>query len=385
MSAELLSRVAAGRGAILSSRGLRGYDQVSVKDLTENLRDMTRHAETCRGHGSSEILKDLPTEDLGHAPAWIDAGAVYEDLVEFVQARGPLDYVICVDPWAAQLRSRAAEIAGNAQWILISDLADRRRDKKEYFEQLGEWFKSLSYSAVLSRKDCDVAQAEPLAAAPVESAVHARKPGAWEWRRFSAPQPACPLVLLVRYSGSLVHLKVFLDSLLRLEGRPDSLQVVLLTGSSGEDPRPYLRWISLAHPTLRLSTVTISRDWRSDLSPILGASPEATVGMIGDHVILPPQLLRLLKDGGRSVALGVPLPLEASAHILTGNLDALPNYETLMRSVSADARPECARFFGPGVLTAGGADPVEQLVQRTRQQADQRVPPLTFLETADLP
>ena len=388
MSAELLSRVAAGRGAILSRRGLRGYDQVSIEDLTENLRDMTRHAESCGGQGSSEIFGDLPIDDLGHAPAWIDAGALYEDLVEVAQSSGPLNYVICVDPWSAQLRSRAAEIAGDAQWILLSDLDERKRDPhKDYFEQLGEWLNALSYSAVLPRRDCQVEKAEHVASAPVESAVHARKPGAWEWRRLSAAQPAWTFVLLVRYSGSLAHLKVFLDSLLRLDGRPDSLQVVLLVGAAGEDPRPYLRWISLAHPKLRVAIIEISSDWRSGLRPILAAVPEAMVGMIGDHAILPPKLLRLLKDGGQSVALGVLLPMEASAHILTGNLDAIPNYETLLHSVPEDApkRTECARFFDLGLLTAGGGDPVEQLLERTREEADRRLPSLTFLETADLP
>lgn len=387
MSSQMLSKAAAGRGAILSRRGLRGYEQVSVENLVENLRDMTRHTGNCRGQQSFEIFGDFPTGDLGHAPAWIDAGAVYEDLVQVVQSRGPLDYVICVDPWAAQLRSRAAEIAGNAQWILISDLeGGKETSKKDYFGQLKEWFSSLSYAATLSLKDLDVSQSDSAAAAPVKFAIHARKPGAWEWRRLCTAEPACPLVLLVRYSGSLAHLKLFLDSLLRLQGRPDSLQVVLLTGAGGEDPQPYLRWIFLAHPRLRLSTVETSRDWQSDLRPILAGAPQAVVGMIGDHAILPPTLLEHLKEGGRSTAQGAPLPVQTSAHVLTGNLDAVANYETLLRSVPADVpeRAECARFFAPGVLTANRADPVEQLLQLTRKEADRSLPPLTFLETTDL-
>jgi len=86
------------------------------------------------------------SRDVGHAPRWIDAGGVYEDLIE---DRGSADFIFCLDPWAAQLLSRAKESAPEAKWVLVSD--PHPNEYLEYWKSLDRWLSSLPWSMVIPR------------------------------------------------------------------------------------------------------------------------------------------------------------------------------------------------------------------------------------------
>jgi len=388
---NLLAQAAEGRGILLSRREFRAFEKMSVAQLRDSLRDLGRHSDRCRGKGSAEIFGAEGSADLGDAPAWIDAGAVYEELLEFMKLNGPPDYVICVDPWAAQLRSRVGELASSAKWILVSDLAQRARaGKKEYWEELGAWFETLAYSAILPKESWDpvLAPAEHPVPRPGDDRIFAEKLGAWRWRRLVPVETSTALLFLVRYSGSLSHLRVLLDSLLRQEGPRETSQCVILAGAEGEDPQSYLRWVALAHPRLRLTLLRTSADWKPELGRLLEKAPTATLVMIGDHAILPTGFARLVQAGTQAKVLGIPMSLEATGHIVTGNLDPHPNYETLIRSFSAEQKPrtECARIIPPEALKGAGGDLVGRLLQLSEEAGRQQSgPPISLLEMADLP
>jgi hypothetical protein len=370
---------------------LRGFEGVNVSELREQLRNVGLHGDHCHGKGSLEVFGGQVPAHLGDAPAWIDAGAVYEEFVEFTESNGPLDYVFCLDPWAAQLRSRAGETASSAKWILVSDLDLRQREGgKEYREQLKEWFDTLSFTAIAPREswDLDVVHPDKPSVVQRQGRLYAQKPGAWQWHRITSFQPSASIVFLVRYSGSLGHLRIILDSLVRQEGAKGDLQCIILAGSEGEDPRIYLRWIALAYRDLRITLLSTSANWQSELNRLLGESPEAALVMVGDHTILPTGFARQVGDGVQATVLGVPMSLEASAHVLTGNLDPFANYDTLIRSFATEhiSGVECARIIHSETWSSAEGDPAARLLQLTQEKG--RVDggsTLSLLELADLP
>jgi len=388
--AEVLEKASRGRCVILSRRDCRGFDSVSLAELKDTLREMGDHTDTCSGDASAEIFGAAAAE-LGHASAWIDAGLVYEGFADTIQSNGVPDTVFCLDPWAAQLRSRAGEIAPRATWILQSDLDDRKgRERREYWEQLEEWFKSLSFSAIFPKSAWDEVLAPSGEPPPRSGApeLFAQKPGAWRWRRLTAPPQAASVILLSRYSGSLSHLRVLLDSVVRQEGAREGTGIVILAGDEGEDPRTYLKWFEIAHPRQPASLIRTAGDWKADLNRVLGKAPSAVVVMAGDHAVLPAGFLGTVRRGACPAIVGIPASLEASAHILTGNLDAVQKYETLLASFFREgkARPDAARVVAAETWNDRSVDPASRLLEIARERREEKGgAPLFLLELADLP
>ncbi len=138
--AQLIAEAGKADTIVLTRRELKRVDAAG-----EHLKDILRQLGESKAPARGTILD--PSEDLGHASAWIDAGEVYEELIA---QDPPPDFVFCLDPWAGQLHSRMQEAAPQARWILVSDL-DRRGDHPEYWENLESWFGSLSWSAIVPR------------------------------------------------------------------------------------------------------------------------------------------------------------------------------------------------------------------------------------------
>lgn len=376
---SLLSEAARGKGAILSRRELAGYEQIGVEELRKTLHRMGHHHDNCRGPASQDILGG--DEDLGDAPAWIDAGGLYEDLVTALEAQGPVDYVFCLDPWTAQLRSRIQEIAPKARWILISDPPERKdSEHREYTEQLDAWFQTLSFAALLPREALEA----PVAVAEQSPAiVHLEKPGAWQWRRI-LPQATVSRLFLIRYSGSVLHLRLFLDSLARQTAPKGSLSGVLLRGEGGEDPTACLRWFALSQPHMVMTALGLSNEdaWKSELSRILSRHGGATLVLISDHAVLPEDFAKNPPQAAKSVALSA----EASAHILTGNLDPLPNYESLLKAFldqNQESDVDIARVLAPEAWQSGAGDRVDHILRLAQEKT--AGPKLPLLHLADLP
>lgn len=387
---EILEKACRGRTAILTRRECRGFDPMSLAELEKNLRDLGRHGDGCLGDASAEIF-GRDSANLGHATAWIDAGLVYEGFASAIGSFGSPETVFCLDPWAAQLRSRAAELAPTASWILVNDLAARKNgEHREYWEALETWFHSLSFSAIFPKTvwDQTLERTQEPSRPPTGPELFADKPGAWQWKWLVSARAAASVVLLVRYSGSLGHLRVLLDSVARQEGSREGIHLVILVGDLGEDPRAYLRWFGIAHPKQWVRLIRTTGDWRPELNQLLGKIPDATVVMVGDHAVLPGGFLETVRKGTRAALLGVPAGLEASAHILIGNLDPLQNYETLVASVPKEIEPknEAARVVPPETWNDRQSDPASRLLGIVQRPSEANAEtPLLLLELADLP
>lgn len=134
----LLAEAGQGTALLLTHRSLR-----RVENGGERLRELLCTDDDARPAGRA-ILES--SDRLGHAPAWIDAGVVYEELLE---DRGSADFIFCLDPWAAQLLSRAKESAPDAKWVLVTD--PTTEGTGEYWEALDRWLGSLPWSMIVPR------------------------------------------------------------------------------------------------------------------------------------------------------------------------------------------------------------------------------------------
>jgi hypothetical protein len=110
--------------------------------------------------------------------------------------------------------------------------------------------------------------------------------------------------------------------------------------------------------------------------------------MGGDHTVLPTDFVRKVEGGLRGRVVGVRVPIEATAHILTGNLDPLSNYETLLEGCSKDpnARREGLRIIPPDRWRRGEGDLADRLARLAKEGGSTgAAPSLTLLELGDLP
>jgi hypothetical protein len=404
---RLLGEAAKGKGVILSRRELNGFEKVSLSELNSHLRDLGRHDAQCGGEASRETLGIEHAADLGDSPAWMDAGSLYEELISTLETRGPVDFVFCLDPWSAQLISHAGEAAFGAQWIFVSDLERRRaQSHPEYWEQMEQWFNASSFSAIIAQDAWDRAISGPEGETQGDPSgrIHLERPGAWQWRRISGSPIAKPsregtLLLLVKYSGSLPHLRVFLDSLARQDFPKDSLHCAILGGEGGGALETYLKWFALSHSQLSIALVDTSagtgEGWKPELNRLLKQVPGAVLVLTGDHSVLPDRFARVTvemsKSKTRPLLFGVPLSFEATAHIITGNLDPLPNYENLLRAFSETLKepfPESARIISPETWMTGGGDPssrILEMAQATGSTVSDPSQGLGLLQLGDLP
>jgi hypothetical protein len=378
----LLSEASRAKCLILSRRELRAIEEPST--LKDALRDLGRHSDDCRGSASLELFGPESSGALGDAPAWVDAGALHEGLIAHLETHGPVDFVFCLDPWAAQLLSRMGEGITAARWILVSDLAFRKdQGRREYWNQMDEWFKRLSFAAIIPRDVWDQVLAEGVGGPTETPTIHLAKHGAWQWRRISgASSRAGALLFLVQYSDSLARIKVFLDSLARQDYPRSNLHVAILVRESNRDLDAYLRWFALAHPEVGVEAIEADQ-----LTLVLDQSLGATLVLVDDSSILPDKFARAVSEAAFTSAgadlCSVPLNLEASAHIITGNLDPLANYEKLLLAFQERKNPKRAAQIIPSEAWENG---VGEVVPRILRLAQEAVPAsgLALLQLAEL-
>jgi hypothetical protein len=403
----LLGEAAKVKGLILSRRELCGFEQVSLSELRSVLRDFGQHDEQCGGKASREILGTDQAGDLGDSPAWMDAGSLYEDLISTLETREPVDFVFCLDPWAAQLLIQSGDLAFGAQWILISNL-ERRRAKShpEYWEQMDQWFSASAFSTIIPQDAWDQAIGAPEEDSSIDQGdrIHLERPGAWQWRRISGSPTAKPpkegtLLFLVKYSGSLLHLRVFLDSMARQDFPKDTLHCAILGGEGGGAIETYLKWFALSHSQLSIALVDTSagagEEWKPELNRLLKQVPGAVLVLTGDHSILPARFSRVAvemsKAKARPMLFGVPLSIEATAHIITGNLDPLSNYENMLRAFSGNTNEplsESVRIVSPETWMESDEDSssrILEIAQATGSTVSDPSQGLGVLQLGDLP
>jgi len=394
---ELLAEAENGRVLVISRRELARADH-SGPSFIEALRELDHHAEDCPGKGSLEILGEAPIGELGHAPFWIDAGGVYEDLVAHPPENG--DIVFCLDPWAAQL-IRDDDGANGARWFVVSDVNVRKPGPHEnYWGQLEEWLERRPFAGIISRE----AWEEALGFDPGDNRAapsgHPQRSGAWQLKLLGgSPEPSATeakaIFFLVKYSGSLPHLRVFLDSLARQEMPKDRLRATILSSEPAEDLRQYLRWHALAHPTLAVEVLVTSGvdngPWSSELNRALEAFSGPVVVLTGDHTILPSRFSRVALEmaaGNTCPSLSaIPLSAEASAHVVTGNLDAVAHYEKLVDAFSRKSEEgagDAARLVSAKAWLGGELGPLANIMAYVREADSTTVGGPALLQLGDL-
>lgn len=393
----LLAEAENAKVIVISRRELVRADHAGPS-LASTLRELDRHAEDCRGKGSTEILGEAPMDNLGHAPFWIDAGEVYEDLIAQSPEQG--DIVLCLDPWAAQL-IRDDDAATGAKWFVVSDVNVRKPGSHEdYWGQLEEWLERRPFTGIISRDAWEEALGLDSGDGHAAPSGHSRRSGAWQWKTMGeAPEPGAAesqaILFLVKYSGSLPHLRVFLDSLARQEMPKENLRVTILSSEPAEDLRQYLRWHALAHPTLAMEVlVTAGADdgpWSSELNRSLEAFSGALVVLTGDHTILPSRFSRVALNmaaaDGRPALSAIPLSAEASAHVVTGNLDAVAHYEKLVDAFSRKLEKsagDAVRLVPPKAWLGGELGPLANIMAYVRETNDAPPGGPALLQLGDL-
>lgn len=400
----LLSEAGNSRVFILSQGELESAERpgASLGQLLCQRRQGRNSLET----GAGAILGSLPLEELGHAPAWIDAGAQCQELESHLDGEGDLSYVFCLDPWAGQILTRSGDLAERAKWVYVSDLEERKKSGPypAYWEALEAWFRELPFTWIISKallEQAIDAQRTEVHPAPLSVAnlIHAEQPGAWQWRVLrKAPMPAKPhegtLFILCRYSGSLAHLRVFLDSVARQDVPREAIELAILAPPGNAELESYVKWLALAHDDLRVRLLAVSAEdpngWKLELNQRLSKGPKTTVVLLSDHCVLPKlfgSILLAKSTPEQVIALpGLSLGTAASAHIVTGNLDPIEHYEKLAQGSGGapdERKPEIARCLPSKVWAEGEGEPFSRIFALAQGAATINGPAL--LELADLP
>jgi hypothetical protein len=121
---------------------------------------------------------------------------------------------------------------------------------------------------------------------------------------------------------------------------------------------------------------------------LLERAGEATLVLIGDHTILPSGFAQALQEKGASSLESIPLSPKVSSHIITGNLDPVVHYESLLRGCAQDGaeRAEIARILPSHAWREGEGDVVSRILRLAQdKRKPERSGVRTLLELADLP
>ncbi|HXC66061.1 MAG TPA: hypothetical protein VN638_01510 [Nitrospiraceae bacterium] len=360
---------------------------------------------------SGEIFSGEAAVELGHAVSWIDAGTVYEDLIALFESQEPPDVVICMDPWAAQLCKRPEVDRSQCRWIFVTDSQQMRTSAhSRYWDQVEAWLAELPFYAtfclgVVGSERTTALDPESQTSHPkpaVISRTYLEKPGAWRWKRISEPQPLeMPgtgiITLLLQHSGSLSHLRIFMDSWARQDFSKSRMRLLLLARAWSQDLSDYLRWLSLVHTDLDIVRIDQSQEsWGEQLDGALATLLGSTLVMTGDHALLPETFASTVRgcSGSKTgtVILGVPMSLEVSAQIILGNMDHIRHQDSLLRAFAGASRHqpiEIARVFPP-LLWGAEAKAISQQLLSLSEDKEAFEPvrqdqPWHLLQLAELP
>jgi hypothetical protein len=270
------------------------------------------------------------------------------------------------------------------------------------------WFSELPFSAIIPRSVWDAAlSGKPEDGKPDQvddspARHHLARSGAWQWRRISSTGPENhagedTIVFMVYFSGSLSHLRVFLDSVARQEFQMSRLRPVILCPEKRPDVAAYLLWFGMVHPEVKVTEVDRSVDgWESQLNGILNQIQAATVVLIDDHALLPSKFGSEVQEMKRAqtctMFFGLPMSLEVSAQIITSNLDPIPHHEKLLLAFGRkqmDGLAEIARILPAQVWLESRDDPAQHIFRKAAEQGDRGAAgqgrTMGLLKLADLP
>ncbi len=369
---QLLTERASVRGLLEEARKARSLflrDGELYRSAIQSGQEVNRDVQGNVKQQSSKAVAlwgmERPKE-LGHAPAWLDAGSLYEELVMCAGEEGRPDYIFCLDPWSAQLLTRTKELMPEAKWVLVTDLSTEKDvGDSSYWESMQEWFRSLPFAAIVAREawvEAVSSYVPPARAGFRElrpSRVHLARLGAWRWMRVTGPisagTPALEdVTFLTRFSGSLLHIKLFLESVARQNYPKRSLRVFILLGDSAPELNDYLRWFAIAQPELRIETIQAGPkaegDWDNLRGRLRRERPHAHLVKIDDYAILPLDFCSAISGGDCSreprQSRYAEMSLEACAHLATGNLDPVTEYDKLLAAFrtagTGDRNMSCA-------------------------------------------
>jgi hypothetical protein len=393
---SMLTEAGSAKSILIDSRTFRRLESPG-ESLIGVLRLMWEKRDLGKRTASSEILGNS-WKGPNHPTAWLDLGDLYEALIANVESEGPADYIFCLDPWVAQLLGPKGEARIAAKWVFVSDIDKRRTlDHEVYWEDLGKWFSELPFVAILpSTALGSLDSARTSSAGRLRSKVFLQSQGAWQWLRLSADSrqtspPEGKLLFIVRSSGTLMYLRVMLESVIRQSFPKERLEVVVLTqGAGSPELSTYLKWLALACSQCRVSLVEMSDNiaWRSRVNQILAAQREATLVLTHDRVLLSESFSQTVAESAASRTLsgckGVMLGRESTAHILTGNLDPIRNYGDLLSAhAGTPAAPVTrgARVIPAALWSEGGGEWLER-ISSLQEESGVAGPPL--LEMVDL-
>jgi hypothetical protein len=327
----------------------------------------------------SELGSSLP-EVSPETRAWIEAGELYEKLLAYQESRSSFDFIFSLDPWSTLMLSRSAPLLSEAKWVYLHDLGERANGPEgEYWKATENWIRGLPLYEVIAQDRVPLTPVTPpcLSAASLPAKkdaplaaygppkMSAETHQAWHWKRIvpipeKKPRgPENPVVVVVKYTGRLVHFRVLLDSVARQKFDTGRLSLSIFAELECPELEEYLRYLKIAYPTLPVEIVP-SRTGQKEADPWLKiAVPRQEGGvllLLEESTFLPSTFLSIVARVSQEKRIvGIPSRMlggEAAAHIVTGNLDPIPHYEKLVLGCPGSGKednqaPPCGALLLP--------------------------------------
>lgn len=368
---------AALKGSLELLRGREATD--------EELWELCGRAPEAVAHG---VTPELPAETL----AWIEAGDLFEGLLAAAAKGYVFDHVFCLDPWAALIMTAGRRVFPKAKWYFVSDFEDRGRSgASDYWTNTGAWIRALPFDleipiahlAADARRTPSWNRVAPPICAPETRGITSAQKGT-EQERLSrrwgatltrqpetARLPAKALTVFILYGGRLLNLRASLDTLARQECDTAGLSIRVVSSGSSEILSECLRHFSVAHPQIPWDWLDAGPGGNpsiSALAPKLFTKPDGRLLVFTDDSTLFPvdfvkRVLGRGASGGHWPVQRITLPGEASAHVLTGNLDPVTHYEKLIAAslIGDPGKRQAALVLDPEVFRPINGERAPQL------------------------
>lgn len=376
----MLQVAARTRCRVLSWGGIQDIEPSETQGELERLSLRLRDVEGLVYRGGSgagpKILCSEGAMDLGHAPSWIGTGQVYEELIAKDESGVHVDYVFCLDAWAASIAAMKPEGIQRSKWVYVSDHNSLQNGPhSEYWGQMARWLVGVGFDAIVAKSVWDrvLSDAQGLASPggrrPSER-VHCSVLGAWQWLVYGMlpereqPRSGC-ITFLVRSSGSVANFKTLWKSICRQDYDLSKVRVLALVPGHRDELASFLKWAGVAHNEIRTDLINLeesSNSARIDQGP--AQDSEFFALLASDRIMLSRGTAQRLARARVSESVpAVTLDLETSAHIITGNLDPVSHFDKLLQAfANTSPRAEAMRVIPRSALDNKGLKLGEQLM-----------------------